>query len=340
MDKKTFLETLHLKLIGLGVNEETVSDQINQFDRYFSILPDDEAKKQLGSIKDIDAIAQNICSLLKENKSQNSDTEDKQNGLPAADAEAEAKNTAEIASTSEFKAPPSNAEAYIPANIQFHDSHDTDNIYIDGEQYTAEQTVPVRKQTESVSKHHSREQQHLNSRYPRKTSIPLIDIDSIDYDYDFDNRQYDYSSVSRKRRREKIKGSPLFWGLFILTFPIWGTAILALYTLFFSIFAVLSVSIFVLILLLAGVVIAGAGLSLYGIIYGIIQTFTVMATGLFEIGLGVIIGGITMFSGILIYNFAIRLLPFVMKMLFRLLLFIGGKLGDLFYFIKKECSRI
>jgi hypothetical protein len=39
---------------------------------------------------------------------------------------------------------------------------------------------------------------------------------------------------------------------------------------------------------------------------------------MFEVGLGIIVGAATMFVGILIYNFAVRFIPFGMKLLAKL----------------------
>lgn len=350
MDKQTFLDTLKLKLAELGINEAAINNQINQFEHYFKILPAEEVEKQLNNINDISAIAQNICSLLKESANSNDiDSATSENSVQpqlTPDVEANAPVSESVgtkateADVSSFKAPPTTPEAYIPKTDH------TDSIYIEGNEYTAEQNIPLRKQTNAnyyPSTHkYSDESYSHDTRYGRQntSTVPLIDINSIDYDHEFDgDRYYSTERMTSKQKRKNVKGSPMFWALCILTFPIYGAVLLMMYVLFFVLFAVLAISIFASILLLAAVVIAGTGLSLYGIIYGIIQTFTVFSPGLFEIGLGITIGGITMLAGILIYNFAVRLLPFVMKMLFQLLRLTNEKLAELFYYIKKECSR-
>ena len=87
----------------------------------------------------------------------------------------------------------------------------------------------------------------------------------------------------------------------------------------------------------------GTGVSLVGIIYGVIQFFVaggVTAVGLYEAGMGILAAGITMLVGVLIYNAAIRLVPFVMKKLRVFLKFIFKKLGVLAEYLKGVCASI
>ena len=64
---------------------------------------------------------------------------------------------------------------------------------------------------------------------------------------------------------------------------------------------------------------AGAVVSLVGIVYGVVQLITgQIPVGMFEVGLGIIVGAAVMFVGILVYNFAVRFIPFGMKLLAKL----------------------
>ncbi|MBQ2512763.1 MAG: hypothetical protein II534_05415 [Clostridia bacterium] len=66
----------------------------------------------------------------------------------------------------------------------------------------------------------------------------------------------------------------------------------------------------------------GVFVALTGIVYGVIMLIKGNTpVGLFEIGLGITVGAVVLFAGILVYNFAIRLIPFGMKMLSKLLAF-------------------
>ncbi len=84
---------------------------------------------------------------------------------------------------------------------------------------------------------------------------------------------------------------------------------------------------------------AGSLVALVAVIYGISQLFIVVPIGMFELGLGVAAIGLTMFIGILIYNIAVRLLPFLLRQFIRFQSVFKGFLQDLYYYVKGECYR-
>ena len=140
------------------------------------------------------------------------------------------------------------------------------------------------------------------------------------------------------------KGMILFWvGLFI-TLPITlGIAVAV-----FGVFAVLFVALAALIVASIAVVIAlvagGAVTSLVAVVFGITQLFhigggTVIA-GIYEIGLGVMVAGIVLFLAVLLYNFAIRFLPWLMSKMGHFLGFLCGKAKDLFLYVRRECYQL
>ncbi|MBE6599413.1 MAG: hypothetical protein E7638_08235 [Ruminococcaceae bacterium] len=136
------------------------------------------------------------------------------------------------------------------------------------------------------------------------------------------------------------KGFYTFWGAFVLTLPITLTLTAAFFGLFAGVFAALAA---ILVGLIAGVIAMaalGAGVSLVGIIFGVTQLFSFAAAGLYEIGLGVMVIGIVMISCILVYNIAVRFLPWVMGKVAVLLRFTCGKLRDLFLHLRRECYRL
>ncbi len=78
----------------------------------------------------------------------------------------------------------------------------------------------------------------------------------------------------------------------------------------------------------------GTAFALVSIIYGITQLGSVMPAGLYEIGMGIVCAGATMFSGILLYNFIVRLVPFIYKKLMVLVKFIVKQLKRLYAYAK------
>ena len=84
---------------------------------------------------------------------------------------------------------------------------------------------------------------------------------------------------------------------------------------------------------------AGSLVALVAVIYGISQLFIVVPIGMFELGLGIAAIGLTMFVGILMYNIAVRLLPFLLRQFIRFQSIFKGFLLDLYYYVKGECYR-
>ena len=92
--------------------------------------------------------------------------------------------------------------------------------------------------------------------------------------------------------------------------------------LFAGIFLALAASIFVIVIAIIGIVGVGSVVSLASLLYGATQILSSPRyVGFHEIGFGLIIAGLTMGISILLYNLAIRLIPFIsqqMGKLFRL----------------------
>ena len=130
--------------------------------------------------------------------------------------------------------------------------------------------------------------------------------------------------------------------LFVCTIPLF-LLLLALYLGVFALgFSALLGIIVLLVAALIGGVAAGATVSLVGIIYGITQllTATSAAPGLYEIGLGLAVAGIVMLGGILIYNCAIRLIPWVIRLLGKLFKLCAKKLKQLFRTAKEASYKL
>ena len=164
-----------------------------------------------------------------------------------------------------------------------------------------------------------------------------------------------HTGVVPRKKKERIKLTNLseytYWGegsdesvrrfiiLFLVSLP-FVLAFLAVFTLFS---AAVIVTISALIVLCIGVLVAeiavGSVIALIGLIYGASQIFLSLPVGLFEIGLGVVVIGITMFVGILTYNFAVRFLPFLLRQYIRFTKFFRRFLQDLYYYLKGECYR-
>ena len=148
------------------------------------------------------------------------------------------------------------------------------------------------------------------------------------------NRLPDYEE------EEPAPNSTMFWVLFAVSLPVTLPLALAGLAVFLAVWAAMIAMILAAVGTLVVLTAGGSALSLVGIIYGVIQLFSVVPVGLYEIGMGIIIAGIIMFVGILIYNVAVRLLPFLMRMVWRLFCFVLKKLRVLFNFLRRECAKL
>lgn len=142
--------------------------------------------------------------------------------------------------------------------------------------------------------------------------------------------------------RVSPRGKQKFWIIFACSLPL----ILIFLLLYFGTFALLFTALASLIvLLIAGLIgtsAIGAAVSFVCIVYGISQLITVAsaAPGVYEIGLGITVGGSVMLFGILIYNLAIRVVPKLIRLLGTLFRFCTGKLKVLFQRAKEACYKL
>jgi len=155
----------------------------------------------------------------------------------------------------------------------------------------------------------------------------------------YDKPDYDYIDHHREDN-PTTRGITIFWvGLFI-TLPLSLSLLAIVFGAFAAAFAGLIGIIVGSIAVLIGIVALGAAASLVGIIYGVTQLFSFPAAGIYEIGLGIIVAGAVLLVSILIYNFAIRLIPWVISKLGVFFKYACKKLLALFKFIRKECYKL
>ncbi len=130
----------------------------------------------------------------------------------------------------------------------------------------------------------------------------------------------------------------IFWCVFALLSPVIAILLLFVLALFAAVFLGMAVMVAGCIAALVGVVGIGTGVSLFGLIYGTTQLFSALSAGLYEIGVAISVAGASLFLGILLYNTAIRLMPFLMRYLYIFFCFVMKKAYQLFQFIRRECT--
>lgn len=135
----------------------------------------------------------------------------------------------------------------------------------------------------------------------------------------------EYIPYNQKVKMKKIQNSKkggnewLYVLLLVVTIPLSVALILTAFVVYLGFWVVLALAMIACIAALVVFVTVFALIAIVGIVYGVVQLITGnMPVGLFEIGLGVMVGAAVMFIGILVYNFAVRFIPFIMKLLARL----------------------
>lgn len=139
---------------------------------------------------------------------------------------------------------------------------------------------------------------------------------------------------------EPTPNSTVFWVLFAVSLPVTIPLALCVVAMFIFVWGGLAALIIASIAALIVTAAGGTALSLVGIIYGVTKLFSVIPVGLYEIGIGVLVGGCVMFAGILLYNFAVRLLPLLIKLVARLFKYLYGQFKVLFEFLRRECAKL
>ncbi len=116
-----------------------------------------------------------------------------------------------------------------------------------------------------------------------------------------------------------------------------GTA----FGLFSGIFMVLAVSILLIVIAVIAIVGIGSVLSVGALLYGTMQLISASRyVGFHEIGFGLLVAGVTMASAILLYNAAIRLIPFLYKQMGKLLKLFCRKLVEFAKNAVKGCEQL
>lgn len=164
-------------------------------------------------------------------------------------------------------------------------------------------------------------------------------------------RSFGSGSASGKEQRSRERddseilevgenGKKIYWIAVICLSPLLLFLNLVYLAFFGLLYAAVAAAIVACVILLVGIVAAGSAVALVGLVYGVIRLFTIPAEGLYEIGLAIIIIGLVMLFGILIYNFALRVLPLLFGQIKRLFLFLTEKVNSLLYYLKKECYKL
>ncbi len=128
--------------------------------------------------------------------------------------------------------------------------------------------------------------------------------------------------------------------IILIALPLFIAAVVY-YSLFGAAFATLFAILAAGVAALIGTIAAGSACAIVGIVYGITRFFKAGAVGegIFEIGLGLAVAAFTLALGILIYNFAVRFMPYTVRQAARLYKHISSGFASFLDKKKKECNE-
>ncbi len=137
------------------------------------------------------------------------------------------------------------------------------------------------------------------------------------------------------------RGKAFFWGITVAISPLLLIACVLVLGVFALGIVTMCALIGAAIMLVCGEAVAGFGLAFVGIIYGAIEIVGGnMGIGIYEIGFGLCCGGLFLALGILTYNLAVVVLPYVLKQLISFEGYFIKRVGPLVNRFREECNRL
>lgn len=357
MDKQTFIDELNIALLKNGVSVADTEGYLRRFEDLIDASSPENREEVIASFGDPEAIAENILEMKapKAPKAEPPLEEDAEFGTIVNIAPRPKKRPAQrIPQITPKQSDPQAQATSAPVHIddeeeaQAIEPEDADAYEEDAYEYEEEQSgfssklaaiAQALKKPFAALRKNKDEGEDVEEEIeeePAEEEAPKVI-----------ERRVRRTTEPKKQEMKKIqmsqRGKQVFTIGVILTSPIWIALILASAALIAALgAAVLAISA-LLIIAEVVIIIGGSLLSLVGIVYGIIKLLpgsTVPFVGLYELGLGLMIGGATLVAAVLIYTLLMVGFPFLMKMISRLasLIVKGGK--KLVKYVKKECAKL
>ncbi len=340
MKKEEFLKLLQARLIERGVPEDTALKETEHVRTYLS-----ESGMEDLDIS-IDEMADGIIAMLDDTSedpdgktspavpvilSADDGSESVSDELSAAIAAMDTspkKGSAPVEEepmTEEAHEPEEESAAPIPIVLESSSEAEEDPLTV-SEPETSEESAPEviedpaepAEPTEETITESATDNPNAPDPEPQHRVAPA-DISEEDADIEEFIPYGKKSKMKKIDKQQKSDNAWLYVMLLVITLPIAVALILIAFTLYLGFWVVLALAMIACIAVLIVFVTVFSIVSIVGIVYGVVQLITgLVPVGLFEIGLGIIIGAAVMFIGILVYNFAVRFIPFGMKLLAKL----------------------
>ena len=312
MKKEEFLKLLHAKLIERGIDKDTAEKETSHVRTYLTESGTEEINVSL------DEMVDGIISMLdsgKDNKKPEKKPEAPAKATKAKTAEPEVKVKEEKPKKEKpkkEKAKPSD-EKPKESEKKTKGSEKKDDAPTEEKRSLLYRMMA---KVDKVIKHMQKVKEEKAAEKEKKRAEKEDredDTDIIEYIPPLQKEKIQYGENG------KMKNEWVYVAILVVAIPIAVALILLSVVLYLGFWIALALLMIACICVLVVFVTAGALVSIVGIVYGVVELITGNTpVALFEIGLGIIVGSIVMFIGILIYNFAVRFIPFGMKLLAKL----------------------
>ncbi len=347
MDVKTFASALARSLMERGIPREAAVKHSVSLVRTF----DEEDLKEITSYRtprDFDDLADGLAEIIKEKVAPKKEAFSESNNVMA---EGSAVPKAE---TAVFKVPTDNGYKDAPASAPSVDASTREIPRAKVREGSAQSDimktrsfVPEKRAESQTEIQSTRTFDGIKSDdVPDKalSGITAVNIPVIKEAYADEGVQEIYLDEEGPEEDKVVltkRGRSFFWGITVSVSPL----LLIACILVLAVFALGIVAICALIggaiLLVCGEAVAGFGLAFVGIIYGSIEIVGGnMGIGIYEIGFGLCCGGLFLALGILTYNLAVVVLPYVLKQLISFEGYCIKRVGPMINRFREECNRL
>lgn len=321
MTKQSFFDSIRSKLKSENIPDKYIDQQIDMLDRKISDLPPETADKfvQESSIQTITDKLIMKYNIINE--------ADKSSGQQEPSDFTRTVELNEVKDKIEFKEIKAVSDDPEPGKAEKVSDADAEQGKPERDQQSSSDSLPSERAPQrQVSKTASSDMVVIfDDDKKKKKSSALSTVFAIN------------STIYEDNAHPNLT----FWLLFILLAP---AGILAA-AVFLGIYIAILAALAGVILVIVGAVVAISGvgslISIASLLYGATQVISVPRyVGLYEIGFGLLVGGITMFAGIALYNIALRLVPFIYSKLLKLIGFTVRKLRAIFKKSRKGCEKL
>lgn len=311
MNRQSFLDALGSELARLGADDASIAAQKEKMDSYLR-------SKNMEEV-DVDPrrMAEGIMQKIAADRKQVAES------TPAA-ANVKPEKPEETKQTSD----PLSALGSKPRHTAVHINDEPDE---------AKSAAPHRLSATAKAKSDEKQTAHRDAPHTATEKRPVKKEAENLPDPVTDPGYYD----SAKPKTAADQGNKtLSRVLFCAAVPLGAVLCVAAIAVFLGLIFLLAAAAIGFVAALIAIVGVGCSVALIGIIYGAYKIVTgVVPVGLYEIGLGITIGSVASLIGILMYNIAIRLVPFLMKKLAELVGFGLRKARDGFVALKGALEK-